>query len=87
MNQTKEHALNMGLVKTLTKRQLLEALENLSDNARIEFTLCASELEKAKINGLTIEGDSIHHQYILGLPGDAGIDEKAIAFMLWAKTE
>ena len=73
--------------RTLTKKQLIDAMEDLRDDAKIVFTFECSDLTKAKENGLCNEIEKGHEQYVLGLPGDASSDKDGIAFMLWAEVE
>lgn len=69
----------MSIPKTLTKKQLLEILEDVPETALITFALEPEDVVKAQT--ALPAGMSLMQ---FGLPGDRAVSEEGIEFLLWA---
>lgn len=69
-------------MKTLTKKQLVEILDQVSDETPVYINVEIEDVDRARRDlpaGVTL--------LQLGLPGDHLIDDKAIGLLTWAVTE
>ena len=68
---------NQGDTLTITKKQMLVALERIPDDGFITITVDDRDYQEAK--RLRPDSQSVH----LGIPGDNSYDENGIRFLTW----
>jgi len=71
-----------NVMKTLTKKQLVEILDQVPDETPVYIHVEIGDVDRARRDlpaGVTL--------LQLGLPGDHSIDDKAVGLLTWAVTE